>query len=73
MVDGSAPRPGRKTWKTSVPGPNGWMPPGIGLAAVVASADASAGSQNPEVSTAPVTPAAVPMNWRRERAARSQK
>ncbi len=72
ISDGSAPCPGRKTWKTSVPGPKGWMPPGMGLGAFPC-ASANPGIQSPEPSTTPVVAAAAVMNWRRDSRARSQK
>src|SRR6266487_2621289 len=51
-----SPVPGKNTWNTSVPGPNGWIPPGIGRGSPARRA-ASAG---PAPSTCPPRNPAAP-------------
>ena len=61
IVEFSELGPGMKTWNSSVPGPKGWIPPGMGRGALF-HASADPGIQSPEPSTTPVVAAAAVMN-----------
>jgi hypothetical protein len=62
-----SPVPGRNTWNTSVPGPNGWIPPGIcrGSPACRAASAGPAPSTCPPRNPAAPSPAPAARNRRR--------
>src|SRR5713226_3560311 len=67
VIEFGSPAPGGNRWNTSVPGPNGWIPPGIGLGSPARRAASAGPAPMTCVPRNPAAPSPAPAarTWRR--------